>query len=174
MEVRLQALKGILQVFSEQNVRFISQGVDKLKHAQKYKYPIHPHNVAFMYLVEKAETFLKNEGKKGLIIMDNNEDRAQGIINDFHSYKRNGTAYGYAKKDIVHLVDSVYYTESFNSYSMQFSDVIGYVYSSHVLAKRMGKADTLGFFKKSLFEGTDALFAAKTLYCDIEPKHVTH
>jgi hypothetical protein len=67
--------------------------------------------------------------------MDKNLETEQNIINNFQDYKVHGTPFGFKRKALTQLIDTVYYTDSHNSYLMQLSDVVGYIYGAYKTAE---------------------------------------
>lgn len=129
IEQRLQAIKALVDIFVNNKLVFFSYGINKLAHADQYKYPFHPHNVTFARLIETIEDFLRTKKEQWLIIMDKTENMEQVIINDFQQYKRQWIWYWGWKTEIKFLIDTVYYTESYNSNLLQLSDILWYIYS---------------------------------------------
>ncbi len=136
LEKRLSAFNAIVDIAKNNSLIFFSQGIDKKKHNRKYINPYHPHNVAFMYLIEKIDKFLEEKNAFGVVVMDKGNNLEQEIINDFDYYKESGTAYGSFSREIKFFLDNVFYVESHNSYLLQIADVIGYIYSSKRLSDR--------------------------------------
>ncbi|MDD3794070.1 MAG: DUF3800 domain-containing protein [Candidatus Gracilibacteria bacterium] len=169
IDERLKAFEGLINIFEKYDIKFFSQGINKQYLKSKYDNPYHPHYLSFMYLIEKIDRFLEDNDKKGLIIMDKNLETEQNIINNFQDYKKNGTSFGLRKKSINCLIDTVYYTDSYNSYLMQLSDVIGYIYGAYKTASYLGNIEKSGFMRKELFKHYEKIIAKKQ-YIDVEPK----
>ncbi len=166
IEERLQAFKDLVSIFKNYNLSFFCQGIDKKKHQAKYLTPYHPHNVAFMYLIEKIDRFLSEEKRLGFVIMDKCKDVEQKIINDFDMYREKGTPFGFSR-DIKQFVDNVAYVDSYNSYLLQLADVIGYIVTSTHTDNFLKKKKK--FFKESLSKLAESI-KPQCKYFDIEPK----
>jgi Protein of unknown function (DUF3800) len=130
LKQRLELMSKIVDIALKHEIIIYSQGVNKQKHKLKYLNPFHPHNVCFMYLIEKLDKFLEAEKKKGIIIMDKCESVEQSIIDDCKSYRNKGTSYGFIKRDIKNIVDNVMYANSYNSCYIQLADCLTYIYTS--------------------------------------------
>lgn len=169
IEDRLKAFEWLINIFEKYDIKFFSQGINKHFLKSKYDNPYHPHYLSFMYLIEKIDRFLEDNYKKGLIIMDKNLETEQNIINNFQDYKKNWTSFWLRKKSINCLIDTVYYTDSYNSYLMQLSDVIWYIYWAHKTASYLLNLEKSWFMRKELFKHYEKIIAKKH-YIDIEPK----
>ena len=121
-----------------------------------------------MYIIEKIDMYLQEIGDKWLIIMDKNLENEQNIIDNFQEYKNNGTSFGF-KRNITSLIDTVYYTDSYNSHIMQLSDVVGYIFSIYKTSEYHGNIEKSNYVRKTLFWYYD-LILWKKRYADIEPK----
>ncbi|HRY52653.1 MAG TPA: DUF3800 domain-containing protein [Candidatus Portnoybacteria bacterium] len=139
---RLNVFSEFLKIAQEGDVKFFSQGINKKRHKEKYIRPYHPHNVAFMYLIEKLEIFLSKKKAHGIVIMDKCKETEQDIINDFRYYKNSGTKYGSFKREIDHFIDNVFYVESYNSLLLQLSDMLNYIHSSSYVNELRGNNTT--------------------------------
>ncbi|EKE29693.1 MAG: hypothetical protein ACD_2C00119G0004 [uncultured bacterium (gcode 4)] len=169
-ELRIDTFLKILTIIEKSDLLFISQWIDKAKLFEKYKTPLHPHNLAFMYLVEKIDDFLVKSDSRWLLIMDNNEDRKQRVINDFSSFKDKETYFGYWKKKITNVIDSVYYTESYNSPLMQLADVIWYLHAYLMVSKHKWTYNKTQINKRIIFERLEKILKKKTYYSNIKPR----
>lgn len=167
LETRLNLFERLVTIAEENEVTFFSQGINKKRHREKYKNPYLPHSVAFMYLVEKLEAYLKKKGSCGLIIMDKCEDTEQNIINSFRLYKEIGTTYGFFKGEIEHFFDNVLYVKSYNSPFVQLSDMLGYIHSSTKVDALKKVSST--YHKKFIYE-LDERIKKISVYDCIDPQ----
>ncbi len=145
---RLEIFEHFVDLAIKHNIKLLCQGTDKEKHLKKYHYPIHPHNVCFMYLIEKIDSYLDSQKSNGVLIMDKCEQYEQKIINDCRYYRENGSKFGAFKNlegkfDFSHkksnIIDNVMYVDSFNSYFMQLADTLTYIYTSNLVNTRLNK-----------------------------------
>ncbi len=166
LQERLNIFEKFVEIAEHYEINFFSQGINKSKFEKKYKTPFHPHNVAFMYLIEKIETYLKEKKVLGMVIMDRCKGLEQKIINDFRYYKDNGTSFGAFKKDIEQFIDNVMYVESFNSYLIQFSDVLSYIYTSNYVSNFLKKPIS---YHRKFIESLSKRIEKLSKYISIEP-----
>ncbi len=171
IEDRLKCIEWLVNIFIKYNIKFFSQWINKYFLKENYKNPYHPHYLSFMYLIEKVDNFLEKEHKKWLIIMDRNLDTEQNIINNFQEYKNHWTSFWFSKSRITSLIDTVYYTDSYNSYLMQLSDVIWYIYSIYKTSDYLGKLENSWYVRKKLFNYFENI-KKQAIYIDIEPKRI--
>lgn len=100
--------------------------------------------------------------------MDKNLETEQNIIDNFQEYKISGTPFGF-RRNINSLIDTVYYTDSYNSLMMQLSDVIWYIYSIYNTSLYLENLDSANYVRKELFKYYQTI-VDKSYYLDIEPK----
>ena len=170
IEDRLNAFEWLVSIFCKYKLSFFSQWINKKYLKTKYVNPHHPHYLSFMYLIEKIDRYLENRDKKWLVIMDKNLETEQNIINNFQDYKKNWTPFWFKRNSITNLIDTVYYTDSYNSYLMQLSDVIWYIYSAYKTTELLNKVENSGYFRKKIFSHFDKIME-NSIYTDIEPKN---
>jgi len=151
---RLKALDALVSIFERHNVTFFSYGISKKAHKKQYVHPYHPHNVVFKELIEQIDEFLDDKNDQWILIMDRNDDVGQDIINDFQTYKDKGTWFGWRKRELKNLVDTVYYTESYNSNILQLADVVWYIYSAYHTAHHLNwwNLDGVNYVRKEMFK----------------------
>lgn len=154
IEKRLQALDALIKIYKRHNLTFFSYWLSKAAHKKQYIQPFHPHNVVFKQLIEQIDEFLEEKNEQWILIMDRNDDVGQDIINDFQSYKDKWTWFWSFKRELKHLVDTVYYTESYNSNILQLADVIWYIYASYHTTDALLKWNlkSINYVKKKAFE----------------------
>lgn len=167
IEERLKVIDGLINIFIKHDIKFFSQWINKNFLKSNYSNPPHPHYLAFMYLIENLDIFLENEDKKWLIIMDKNLDTEQNIIDSFQEYKNNNSSFGLSKNKITNLIDTVYYTNSYNSHLMQLSDVIWYIYSIFEVSKHFWKLWKSNYVREQLFSYHSTILW-KSIYIDIK------
>lgn len=149
IEERLLLIEKLVNIFTKYSIYFFSYWLDKQKHKNKYWVPYHPHVVCFARLLKIIEDFLWEKNEKWLLIMDKNDENKQNIINEFQSYKLKWIWFRDRRVDLNCIIDTVYYTESYNSQLMQLSDVIGYIYANYIVSKFQSK-QTINYVKQNL------------------------
>jgi hypothetical protein len=82
-----------------------------------------PEHLAFMFLVERANSLVKGMGSLGMLIGDRENDRiSDRFSTTLSGYRTRGTDFAFGQ-DIGHLVDSVHFTHSHLSRFLQLADV---------------------------------------------------
>lgn len=82
-----------------------------------------PEDIAFMYLCERANDFVKSKKALGMLIGDRENDRhAERFASTLSNYRAGGTDFAYGRP-IQNLVDSVHFTHSHLSRFLQLADV---------------------------------------------------
>jgi hypothetical protein len=124
---RLAVLEKLIKVF------------DKHKEIKKTIIRIIPENisyssepaerVAFMYMCEQVDGLMLGLKTRTLLVGDRDHGRTNSAIQEFLTYRTNGTNWARGKK-LQRVVDSVYFTESWHSRMLQLADV--YVFSRRV------------------------------------------
>jgi hypothetical protein len=122
------ALYGdLLALLTAHHASVIWIGIDKARLAARYATPMHPHKLAFIFLVEQIERFLRSRHDYGLIVSDEEKEVESQVVEDLHRYKEMGTSFGYKPVDLTCIVDNVHWVKSHNSRLMQLADLCAYV-----------------------------------------------
>ena len=117
-----------------------------------------PEDIAFMFLCERANDFVKANKALGMLIGDRENDRhAARFASTLSSYRANGTDFEYGRK-IQSLVDSVHFTHSHLSRFLQLADV--YVWLLQFQNRNRGSRD---------FKHQAMLNLLKEDYIDLSP-----
>jgi len=86
----------------------------------------HPHRIAFQFLVEKLEPWLRSQDDYGLIVADEQKEVEADLLSDFSNFKRDKTTFGYINVKIERILDSVHFVRSHDSMLIQACDVLTY------------------------------------------------
>lgn len=122
------ALYGeLLGLLHAHGVRLVWQGIDKARLAARYREPMHPHTLAFVYLVEEVERFLRRESDFGLLVSDEEKDVEEQVVANVSRYKEFGTSFGYKALDLTRIVDNVHFVKSHHSRLLQLCDCCAYL-----------------------------------------------
>jgi hypothetical protein len=124
---RIALYEQLVRLVPQHGVSVIWHGIDKPRLAQRYRNPMHPHKLAFLYLAEDVERFLRREQQYGLIVSDEEKSVEQQVIEDLPRYKELGTAFGYDPIDLTSVVDNVHWVKSHNSRLLQLADCCVYL-----------------------------------------------
>lgn len=122
------ALYGeLLDVLPAHGVSLIWRGIDKRALAARYARPLHPHKVAFVYLVEEIERFLRARRSFGLVTSDEEKQVETQFVEDLTRYKDTGTEFGYRTLELTRVVDNVHWVKSHHSRLLQLADCCAYL-----------------------------------------------
>lgn len=124
---RIALYESLLRLVREHNVRIVWQGIDKPRLAVRYVKPLHPHKLAFVYLVEQVERHLRDSQEFGLLVSDEEKEVEQQVIEDLTRYKQIGTSFGHAPIDLTRIVDNVHWVKSHHSRLLQLCDCCVYL-----------------------------------------------
>ena len=103
-------------------------------------------DIAFMFLCERANSFVKTHKALGMLIGDRESDHhAARFATTLSQYRANGTEFAFGH-DIKNLVDSVHFTQSHLSRFLQLADVYTWL-----LQFRTGRRPTHGTGRFSIF-----------------------
>jgi hypothetical protein len=120
---RLSVLERLIEILSHDAVDLIDIQVNcgKLHPTQD------PGDIAFMFLCERANDFLRAQGGMGMLIGDRESDRhAARYATSLSSYRAKGTTFAFGR-EIHNLVDSVHFTHSHLSRFLQLADVYAWI-----------------------------------------------
>ncbi|HET7463202.1 MAG TPA: DUF3800 domain-containing protein [Longimicrobium sp.] len=117
-------LLGLLQ---EHGASLMWVCIDKPRLARRYATPMHPHKLAFIFLVEQIEKFLRQRRDYGLIVSDEEKEMENQVIEDLSRYKEIGTSFGFDPVELTRVVDNVHWVRSHNSRLMQLADLCAYL-----------------------------------------------
>jgi Protein of unknown function (DUF3800) len=122
------ALYGeLLDLLAQHHAWVTWAGIDKARLARRYASPMHPHKLAFIYLVEQVERFLRKRRSFGLLVSDEEKGMERQVIEDLSRYKEMGTSFGHSPMDLRCIVDNVHWVKSHNSRLMQLADLCAYL-----------------------------------------------
>lgn len=123
VDTRIALMGELVGVITAHNLAIGYTGIDKLR----YRVSAHPHQLAFLFLVERIEDLLRNANVLGLIISDENHDMEQTLIDDIDQYKRKDTGWGYRPTPINCIIDTIHFVRSKNNWLIQLADVVAYL-----------------------------------------------
>lgn len=149
------ALYGELLALLSKHHAWISWvAIDKVRLARRYATPMHPHKLAFIYLVEQIERFLRSRRDFGLIVSDEEKEVESQVVEDLWRYKEMGTSFGFNPMDLTCIVDNVHWVKSHNSRLMQLADLCAYLCQRQ--ARDQGKTSKAALTVKRLWESVSA------------------
>jgi hypothetical protein len=119
---RVQAIIDVLDLLLVHDCKVAWSAINKIKNPSSR----HPHQLAFQFLTERLEDYLKKNDTLGLIVADENKEIEQKVIDDLTVYKAASTGWGYRPTEIKHIVDSVHFVQSTNNRLIQCVDLVAY------------------------------------------------
>ncbi len=156
-DTRIQIAIELMKILAEYKIDVFTIGINK----EKYYSNVHPHQAAFVLLVERLNPYLKKSKQLGLMVCDENHDIEQPIINDLSRFQEYSTNFGYKSVKVTEIVDSVHFVKSHNNPIIQLADMVAYFINRH---KLMSKKNNASKFTESLKE----VNANKAEYADME------
>ncbi|HEX6750485.1 MAG TPA: DUF3800 domain-containing protein [Longimicrobium sp.] len=124
---RVELYRDLLALPGRHGAELMWVGIDKARLARRYRAPMHPHKLAFIYLVETIERFLRARREFGLIVSDDEKEMEQQFIEDLARYKELGTSFGHSPIELTRVIDNVHWVRSHNSRLMQLADCCAYI-----------------------------------------------
>ncbi|PIR34236.1 MAG: transporter [Alphaproteobacteria bacterium CG11_big_fil_rev_8_21_14_0_20_44_7] len=80
-------------------------------------------DMAFMFLVEKAEKYLRAQKSPGMLVGDKENDKvSKQFAETLSHYRESGTNYQFGM-ELTHLIDTVHFTNSHHSRMLQLADL---------------------------------------------------
>lgn len=125
VKTRLDLTKELLGIPGQHGIEFGYTAIDKAK--LRRLTPKHPHELAFMFLVERVQDILQNDEQLGLLIADEQEEMEDRLIANLNIYKNHRTNWGYRPTAINNIVDSIHFVKSRNNWLIQLADVVTFV-----------------------------------------------
>jgi len=122
-DARVNVIKRLIQILSREEVALIDIkiNVNNLLADQK------PDEIAFMFLCERANDYVRSKRALGMLIGDRENDRmSERFSSSLSSYRARGTDFAFGR-DLHNLVDSVHFTHSHLSRFLQLADVYAWI-----------------------------------------------
>lgn len=132
---RIELLAKFVDILSREDVHLIDIKINcDLLHSGQV-----PDEIAFMFLCERANDWVRAQGSLGMLIGDRESDRhAARYAGSLSGYKARGTDFAFGR-EIKNLVDSVHFTQSHLSRFLQLADV--YVWLQQFKRRNAGSED---------------------------------
>jgi len=118
----------LLAILSRFSLKLIWGACHKPTLANNYRYPMHPHDLAFLLVAERCERFLTGtgEGHLGMFIADRNAE-VQGMIRtSLRQYRSEGIPLGLSRERLDHIIEDIHFQSSQASYFLQLADFCAY------------------------------------------------
>jgi len=123
VEQRIAVMDDLLNLLKTHDIQIIYTKINKTTNKAK----LHPHQLAFLFLIEQIEDFLIRENALGLLVADENRDIEQRLIDDLERFKTIDTGFGYRPTKIAHVVDSLHFVKSHNNHLIQLADIVAFI-----------------------------------------------
>lgn len=123
VEQRIEIVDDLLNIIKKHDIQIIYTIINKLTNKAR----LHPHQLAFIFLVEQIEDYLIRENSLGLLIADENRDIEQRLIDDLERFKTIDTGFGHRPTRIDHIIDSLHFVKSHNNHLIQLVDIVAYI-----------------------------------------------
>lgn len=116
---RVQLIGKLAEILSLAEVKLIKIQINNSLLSARQS----PEDIAFMFLCERANDFVKSKKALGMLIGDRENDRhAERFASTLSNYRAEGTDFMFGRQ-IQNLVDSVHFTHSHLSRFLQLADV---------------------------------------------------
>lgn len=140
---RIDIIVQFARILSEEEVRLIDVQINcNPLHARQV-----PEEIAFMYLCERANDFVKAKKSLGMLIGDRESDHlAARFSTTLSGYRAHGTDFAFGR-DIHNLVDSVHFTHSHLSRFLQLADVYTWILQFNNRNRKSDNARHLALLK---------------------------
>lgn len=110
-------------------------------------------DIAFMFLCERANDFMRAKKSLGMLIGDREDDKSSAKhAGSLSEYKAGGTDFAYGR-EITNLVDSVHFTQSHLSRFLQLADIYVWVMQFYARNRMSSNPHHLTVFKMLRAEG---------------------
>jgi hypothetical protein len=148
-EVRVMLYRGLAGLLAKHGCGLFIRGIEKATHqaraARRGYDAVHPHTLAFQFLVERmAEWLQKRQPRRasaadavlGLVIADEQKEVGREVVSSFARWRDGGTAMGYRRRRIRYLVDTVHHVPSTDSWLLQLADCVAYLRNRYEKVQR--------------------------------------
>jgi len=120
---RIDILRRLITILSREDIFLIDIQIN----IEPFYGSLLPDEVAFMFLCERADAFLKAKKSFGMLIGDRENDQtSQRFSKSLSEYRTMGTEYAFGQ-DINNLVESVHFTHSHLSRFLQLADIYAWI-----------------------------------------------
>ncbi len=132
-EKRIGTLKSLISIFGA------AEGLGKIyvKMDVEKMLSNDVEGMAFMFMTERIDGYLRGKKSPGLLIGDRESDTVAGVFAESLSQYRNGGTRFQFGKQLTHLIDTVHFSHSHHSRMLQLADL-------YVWLKQLSSAGDLG------------------------------
>src|SRR5690606_38192148 len=125
--VRFDTLERLLTIVADHKLSLIHAGIHKRELSARYARPAHPHDLAFLLVVERVERWFcaEADNETGIYIAD--ETRAKmDMKTSLRQYRRTGIQLG-RSTPIKHVIDTIHFADSKETCPIQLADCCLYI-----------------------------------------------
>jgi hypothetical protein len=116
---RIAIVTSLMDIIEKNEIEIGYACIDK----QKCYAKLHPHQLAFLFLVERIEDKLRQDGSLGLIVADENETMEHKLLSDLELFKIASTNFGWRPTQIAHVADTIHFVRSRGNRFVQLADI---------------------------------------------------
>lgn len=132
-DARVDALTRLLAIIVDNNLPIIYGAVHKQDHKAKYAFPAAPHDISFLLCAERVERWFKNRASDdvGMFIAD--ETKAKSDMKKSLKEYRKIIALGGRGDRLEHIIDTIHFADSRETYGIQLADAANYIIKRRLL-----------------------------------------
>jgi hypothetical protein len=141
---RAELLRDALNTFTSHEIPIIYGAIDKQKLKAKYHDPFAPHGLAFMLCAERIERWFKANARDeiGMLICDETKVKSD-FKKSLKQYQEFGIPLGLRNEKLEHIVDTIHFADSHESYGIQLADTANYF----IKREAQDKANSKPYYK---------------------------
>jgi hypothetical protein len=142
-------LYGQVATLLEKSRAFMVIGSADKTLLQRYKKPMDPRDVAFWMVLEQIAKQTAGSEELVFIVADSSDPAAHKVILDrLKKYRQFGPPFGRTTVPVDHIIDTVHFMESRDSYHLQLCDMALYGYRSYRRAAHPLRNDFYPVFRR--------------------------
>lgn len=137
---RAELLKDSLDTFTSHNIPIIYGAIHKQRLKAQYSDPFAPHGLAFMLCVERIEGWFRANAKDeiGMLICDETKVKSE-FKKSLRQYQKFGIPLGIKNLKLDHIIDTIHFADSHESYGIQLADTANYFIKRYLEGKKNAK-----------------------------------
>jgi hypothetical protein len=132
LRARIGIFEAVLRAIVAHDAKFIVEGIDTTKLAERYSTPDDPHRLALMYTMERVNEYAGQvSGTSGVdtyaLVVADEVDQHDEHRRSLWVGQRQGT-WGYRSQKLDRIIDTIHFLPSHTSRLLQASDVATFLY----------------------------------------------
>lgn len=155
-KVRIEVLEALLKVITDHGLSVVYGAVHKARLHAQYRYPADHHSLAFLLCAERIERWFVRTcpNETGMLIADETKAKAE-IKKSLKQYRKSGIPLGIRDERLEHIIDTIHFADSHESFGIQLADFCSYV----IKRTESGKKDC-----RELYDGLSILIAYGAIF----------